>query len=207
MERISFFVALIAAAGWFSLSVLDNANGSAASGCCSRHGGICDCACCDGTALSETCRSRMPACGGAAAAAAQVLFSGKVVKISDGDTIDVLRDGKAVRIRLAEIDCPEKAQPYGAKARQFTADLTAGKTVKVEIVATDRYGRTVAHVALSDGRSLNEEILKAGLAWWYRDYSKNLRLRDIESAARDAKRGLWADSDPVPPWVYRRRHR
>ncbi len=205
--RIVFGAALVAAFGFLSFLGLRQGDAASASGCCSRHGGVCDCACCDGTALSDTCRSRIPACGGENTAAAETAFSGKVIKVADGDTLDVLRGGKSIRIRLAEIDCPEKTQPFGTKAKQLTAALSAGKTVTVRVVATDRYGRTVARVILPDGRSLNESILRAGLAWWYRDYSKDERLGKIESEARAAGRGLWADPDPVPPWVYRRQHR
>ena len=73
-------------------------------------------------------------------------FEGKVVGISDGDTIKVLKDGKQVKVRLAAIDCPEKGQPYGQKAKQFTANMVAGKTVKVWETDTDRYGRIVGFV-------------------------------------------------------------
>ncbi len=116
-----------------------------------------------------------------------------------------MKEGKPVRIRLAEIDCPEKSQPFGEKARKFTSDLASGKTVQVKVRAMDRYGRTVAEVILPDGRSLNAEILKAGLAWWYRDYSKDERLGALETEAKSAERGLWTEVDPTPPWVFRRR--
>jgi micrococcal nuclease len=116
-----------------------------------------------------------------------------------------MQDTKAVRIRLAEIDCPEKAQPFGDKARRFTAELAAGKVVTVKVKTVDRYGRTVAEVILPDGRSLNAEILKAGLAWWYRDYSTDEHLGALETEAKSARRGLWVDADPTPPWVFRRR--
>ncbi len=73
-------------------------------------------------------------------------WSGKVVGVSDGDTITVLRDKKPQKIRLYGIDCPEKRQPFANKAKQFTSELVLGKSVEVEPVATDRYGRTVAFV-------------------------------------------------------------
>jgi endonuclease YncB( thermonuclease family) len=132
-------------------------------------------------------------------------FSGKVVAVKDGDTLEVLRGKAAVRVRLAEIDCPEKAQAWGAKAKQFTSGLAFGKTVTVLVTDTDRYGRLVAQVLLDDGRSLNLELVKAGLAWWYRAFSKDRSIGELESAAKRDKRGLWADPDPTPPWLFRRK--
>lgn len=134
----------------------------------------------------------------------QAAAEGKVVAILDGDTIEVMQGGKAQRIRLSEIDCPEKSQAYGARARQFTSSLVIGKQVKVLAHTRDRYGRTVAEIILPDGRSLNRELLKAGLAWWYRQYSKDRSYGALEREARNARRGLWADPNPVPPWAFRR---
>src|SRR5215475_7442225 len=85
-------------------------------------------------------------------------FTGKVVGISDGDTISVLREGKAVKVRLYGIDTPEKAQAFGTQARKFTSDLAFQRDVTVQIHATDRYGRLVGEVLLPDGRSLNQEL-------------------------------------------------
>src|SRR2546428_10732285 len=89
-------------------------------------------------------------------------FTGTVVGISDGDTISVLREGKAVKVRLYGVDAPEKAQAFGTKARQFTAALVFQKDVTVIVHATDRYGRLVGEVLLPDGRSLSQELVKAG---------------------------------------------
>lgn len=189
--------------------LLDVGDADAVPGCCSRHKGVCGCACCDGTALSATCRARMPECGSDAENRADATpsksFSGEVVGVMDGDTIEVMRGGGAVRIRLADIDCPEKGQPFGHRAKEFTSSLAFRKTVTVKARAIDRYGRTVADVFLPAGVFLNAEILRAGLAWWYRDYSKDERLGAIEAEARAARRGLWSEADPVPPWVFRRR--
>src|SRR5207245_4123938 len=93
-------------------------------------------------------------------------FSGRVVGISDGDTIKVLHNGRAEKIRLHGIDCPEKGQPFGTKAKQFTSEMAFGKTVTLHVTDMDRYGRTVADVILPDGRVLNRELVAAGLAWW-----------------------------------------
>ena len=134
-------------------------------------------------------------------------FSGRVVGISDGDTIKVLHNGKAEKIRLHGIDCPEKGQAYGLKAKQFTSEMVFGKTVTVQEQGLDKYGRTVGEVILPDGRSLNRELVAAGLAWWYRQYSKDGSLGQLEDEARSAKRGLWADPNLVSPWCYRKRQK
>lgn len=131
-------------------------------------------------------------------------FSGKVVGISDGDTISVMRDGKAVKVRLAGIDCPERKQPFGTKAKQFTSDMAFAKIVTVEVKDVDRFQRIVGEVILPDGRSLNRELVKVGLAWWYRKYSKDETLGRLEEAARSGKEGLWGDRHPIPPWEFRK---
>jgi endonuclease YncB( thermonuclease family) len=135
-------------------------------------------------------------------------FAGKVIGVSDGDTMTVLRDQTQVRIRLYGIDCPETGQDFGFRAKQFTADLAFGKVVKVVPRDRDRYGRIVADVVLPDGRMLNDELVKAGLAWWYRQHAQNIgTLRQLEAGAREAKRGLWSQPNPVPPWEWRRTKR
>jgi endonuclease YncB( thermonuclease family) len=135
-------------------------------------------------------------------------FTGKVVGISDGDTLSVLREGKAVKVRLHGVDTPEKAQAFGTQARKFTSDLAFQQTVTVEVHTTDRYSRLVGEVLLPDGRSLNQELVRAGMAWWYRQYApKETALAQLEADARAAKRGLWADAQPVPPWEWRKQPR
>ncbi len=124
--------------------------------------------------------------------------------VSDGDTITVLTKGKGERIRLHGIDCPEKRQAFGKRAKQFTSRLVYGKTVTVRDLGQDRYGRTVGEVLLPDGRVLNHELVRAGFAWWYRRYApEDETLKQLEAEAGDAKRGLWADAEPVPPWEWR----
>jgi micrococcal nuclease len=204
--RLSFVSAIL-----LTITMLWQLDANAVAGCCSGHKGVCGCACCDGTPLSKPCRSRIAPCRDNPSAKfvqkSLPVFSGKVVSVLDGDTIEVLFNGSAERIRLADIDCPEKGQPFGQKAKLFASDLSMGKTVEVKVRAIDRYGRSVADVILPDRESLNAAILKAGLAWWYRDYSKDNRLGVIESEARKARLGLWVDSKPIPPWVFRRRPR
>ncbi len=118
----------------------------------------------------------------------------------------MLHNGKGERIRLHGIDCPEKRQPFGNRAKQFASALVFGKTVTVNVLDVDRYGRTVGEVILPDGQVLNHELVRAGLAWWYRRYAPDDdTLAQLEADARAAKRGLWADAEPVPPWEWRRR--
>jgi endonuclease YncB( thermonuclease family) len=132
------------------------------------------------------------------------LFTGEVVGISDGDTIEVMYNGRAVKVRLHGIDTPEKAQAFGTKAKQFTADLVHRQQVTVEVHDTDHYGRLVAEVRLSDGRSLNRELVRAGMAWWYRQYApKDAELARLEADARQAKLGLWSDPHAVAPEAFR----
>ncbi len=133
-------------------------------------------------------------------------FPGQVVGVVDGDTIDVLRNGKSERIRLYGIDCPEKKQPYGNQAKWFTSDLTFRKTVTVIVKDRDRYGRTIGKVILPDGRSLNRELVRAGYAWWYRKYApKDFELMVLQKTSKESKSGLWDDAEPVAPWEFRRK--
>ena len=132
-------------------------------------------------------------------------FTGQVVGVSDGDTITVLHNGVAERIRLNGIDCPERRQAFGRRAKQLTSILAFGETVTVKDYGKGRYGRTIGDVLLSDGRILNEELVRAGLAWWYRKYApNNERLKELEQEARETKRGLWADPHAVAPWEWRK---
>src|ERR1039457_5159461 len=99
-------------------------------------------------------------------------FAGKVVSITDGDTIRVMHNGVSERIRLWGIDCPESKQAFGTRAKQFTGDLAFGQTVTVKVRDIDRYKRTVAEIILPDGRNLNRELVRAGLAWWYQQCAR-----------------------------------
>jgi micrococcal nuclease len=142
----------------------------------------------------------------AACAAAGGTFTGRVVGVTDGDTISVLRDGRAERVRLADIDCPERAQPFGSRAKQATSEWAYGQHVTVRVRARDDYGRLVGEVVLPDGRGLNGELVRAGLAWASRYHGGDAALERLESEARAARRGLWSDPHAVPPWRYRRAH-
>ncbi|TLY21593.1 MAG: hypothetical protein E6K68_05605 [Nitrospirae bacterium] len=135
-------------------------------------------------------------------------FSGRVVTITDGNTIKVLHKGVAERIRLYGVDCPEEGQPFGTPAKRFTAAMVYGKDVTVRTHGLGQDGLTVGDVILPDGTNLGRELVKAGWAWWYRKYApRDEVLRKLESEARRAKRGLWADKNPIPPWEWRNRKR
>jgi micrococcal nuclease len=136
-------------------------------------------------------------------------FTGKVVGIKDGDSLVVRQDtGVAVEIRLWGIDAPEKRQAYSNASKRHLSDLVYGKRVNLLVRDTDRYGRTVAEIFLPDGRNVNQEMVRAGYAWWFRKYAPNDgTLANMESEARKAKRSLWADPHAVPPWEYRRMRR
>jgi endonuclease YncB( thermonuclease family) len=97
----------------------------------------------------------------------------------------------------------EKRQAYGNRARRFVADLAFDQTVVVRETGRDRNGRLLGEVLLPDGRSLNQELVRAGYAWWFRRYSRDVRLARLEEEARQGRRGLWADRAPEPPWEYR----
>jgi len=138
------------------------------------------------------------------------VLSGKVVSISDGDTITILTADKTqVKIRLVGIDAPEKGQPFGQKSKDHLASLVFAKLVSVEHSKTDRYGRTLGRVMIG-GIDANLEQIRNGFAWHYKEYAKEQPpiLRDqysaAEAAARRARLGLWADSNPQKPADLRR---
>lgn len=131
-------------------------------------------------------------------------ITGYVVGVADGDTLTILVDGhEQIKVRLAEIDAPEKSQPFGQHSKQSLSDLCFDKDAVLQKTATDRYGRTVAKVTCA-GIYANGEQIRAGLAWAYRKYLRDQSLLGLESDAREAKRGLWIDSEPVPPWEFRK---
>ncbi len=153
----------------------------------------------------------------AAPAQAEIL-TGKVVRILDGDTIEVLQGKTTHRVRLAGIDAPESSQPFGTmvlrrppfgtKAKRALSAVVGGESVRVDWHKRDRYDRLVGKVTL-DGADVNLSLVESGLAWWYREYSGEQSARDrhlyeaAERRARQARRGLWADPDPVAPWDWR----
>lgn len=135
--------------------------------------------------------------------------TGRVVGVADGDTITVLDADKVQhKIRLAGIDAPEKKQAFGNRSKESLSDLVFDKTVNVETDKRDRYRREVGKV-LVNGRDVNLVQVERGMAWFYRQYQREQSPNDrklyeaAENAARAGRRGLWRDTDPVPPWEFR----
>ncbi|MEO8165604.1 MAG: thermonuclease family protein [Betaproteobacteria bacterium] len=145
------------------------------------------------------------------ATAATIL--GRVVGVSDGDTVTVLTaEHRQFKIRLSGIDAPEKKQAFGAFAKETLARQLFGQTVTVEWSKTDRYGRIVGKIAIN-GADANLEQVREGSAWVYTQYLRELPLEDrrlyleAERLAQHERRGLWRDDDPEPPWQWRRERR
>lgn len=131
-------------------------------------------------------------------------IKGKVIKIKDGDTEVVLLEGNIQKtLRLAEVDCPENGQAFGKNAKQFTSDEIFGKVIDFVETDTDRYGRTIAKIYYGK-KYLSEELIKAGLGWWYYRYSTDKNLGILQDEAKNKKIGLWSDANAISPWDYRR---
>lgn len=138
------------------------------------------------------------------AVAKPISFKGTVADIIDGDTIQVRVANQEYRVRLFGIDCPESNQPFGKQAAERLGLMVDADTVQVRLTNVDPDGRLVGVVTLG-GRAVNLELVEAGLAWWYEKYAPDDKpLAEAQQEARDAKRGLWAGTDPVPPWEWRR---
>jgi endonuclease YncB( thermonuclease family) len=133
------------------------------------------------------------------------VLQGRVVSVADGDTLTILdpQTRQKTKIRLHGIDSPERTQDFYDRARQSLSQKVGDREVTVEVVELDRYGRTVGEVHLGQ-RWINEEQVRAGMAWHYTHYSKDARLAAAQREARDAKRGLWSMPSPVAPWDFRR---
>lgn len=136
-------------------------------------------------------------------------LTGFCTRCLDGDTIDVLCDKTAYRIRLYGIDAPElRGQPHGQDATKRCSELCFGKKVKVHVVKQDNHDRTVGKVELPDGSDLSETLVKDGWAHWYEAYAKrDTKLRELQDEARKARRGLWKDKEPIEPWKWRKGER
>lgn len=142
-------------------------------------------------------------------------FTGEVIRVLDGDTLEVLltagrlpsagalHNGKTQRIRLFGIDCPEKGQPFGDSAKDATSILSFALEVTLQSHGKDKYGRVLADVLLADGTNVNHELVKNGWCRWYQKYAPDdTTLEKLETEAREASRGLWIDPESVPPWEW-----
>ncbi len=136
----------------------------------------------------------------------QSTYTAKVVGIKDGDTVVVLDSlNYQTTLRLAEVDCPEKNQPFGTKAKQFTSDQIFRKQIKHIVTDIDIYGRSIAKIYYDDNKYLSAEIIKNGLGWHYKKYSTSKKIASFENSARLQKLGLWSDKNPIAPWDWRRK--
>ncbi|EFI4466787.1 TPA: thermonuclease family protein [Shigella flexneri Y] len=133
-------------------------------------------------------------------------IQGKVIRVLDGDTIEVLQDKKTVRIRLANIDAPEKKQAFGSWSANQLKSLIAGKQVTVSYSQKDRYGRIIGRVFTTNGTEASRFMVQSGAAWVYARYNTDKSLPALQWEAQEQKRGLWADTNPVPPWEWRYKH-
>ncbi len=129
----------------------------------------------------------------------------KVIGIKDGDTFVLLKDGKEQVVRFAHIDCPEKKQPFGNKAKQFVSDRCFGKYVTlIHQNRYDRNKRLIAEVVLENGSNLNKELVKNGLAWHFKKFSQDKEYAQLETQARKKKIGIWSEPNPIAPWNWRK---
>lgn len=132
-------------------------------------------------------------------------IQGKVVRILDGDTLEVINAKRPVRIRLAGIDAPEKKQAYGRWSTEVLKSLVGGKSVTVSYTQRDRYGRILGQIFAPDRVNVNQFMVRAGAAWVYTQYNTDPALPGLQNEARQQRRGLWADRSPVSPWTWRHR--
>jgi endonuclease YncB( thermonuclease family) len=134
--------------------------------------------------------------------------NGKVVGISDGDTFTMLTtSNQQVKVRLYGIDCPERGQDFSTAARQALSNLIFGHIVRIEKKDTDRYGRIIAIVYNNKGINVNEQLLRDGFAWHYKQYDQNPAWADMVYEAQRMKKGLWIQVNPTPPWLWRQEKR
>jgi len=130
---------------------------------------------------------------------------GLVVKIVDGDTYDLIRNGVQTRVRMEGIDAPERGMDYYKVSKDYLGSLCMNKKIRLQVSKKDRYGRLIAKSYLPDGRELGEEMVRAGMAWHFKRYSNDAKLARLEREARSARRGLWSAANPTAPWEYRKR--
>lgn len=131
-------------------------------------------------------------------------FSGKIIGVKDGDTVVILFENKPQTIRLAHVDCPEKKQPFGDRAKRYTSNFCFGKTVKVVLAGKpDRNGRWIAEI-FRNNQNLGKQLVRQGLAWHFKKYSGDDAYAELERTARARKTGLWAEAQPIAPWDWRK---
>lgn len=132
--------------------------------------------------------------------------TGVVTGVSDGDTFSMLIDGQSTRVRLAQIDAPEKKQPFGRRSEEALRELIWKRQVSVTWRQLDRYQRPIVQARV-DGLDVNAELVRLGWAWVYTQYATDQSLGALEQQARRERRGLWADAHPMEPWEWRKAHK
>ncbi len=137
----------------------------------------------------------------------QIIFSqtivAKVIGVKDGDTVVLFFQNQPITVRLEHIDCPEKNQPFGAKAKKFVSEFCFGKTVTlISNGKRDRNGRWIGEIFYNN-QNLGKELVRNGLAWHFKRYSKNQNYAELEIIAKQKKVGLWQEENPVAPWNWR----
>ncbi|MDE3742533.1 thermonuclease family protein [Maribacter polysaccharolyticus] len=132
-------------------------------------------------------------------------FIANVIGIKDGDTIEVIYNQVPIVIRLEHIDCPEKKQPFGNKAKQFTSNFIFKQNARIVSQGKkDRWGRLIAVVYNEDGKNLNKAIVENGFGMHFKKYSSDLSYNKLEVEARNNERGMWRDKNIIEPWTYRK---
>jgi endonuclease YncB( thermonuclease family) len=130
-------------------------------------------------------------------------LDGRVAHVVDGDTLDVIVQGKRIRVRILDIDAPEQKQPYGHRSRQSLIAICGGESARIDGSKTDRNGRLLAQVRCN-GVDAGAGQVRRGMAWVFVRYAPvDSPLHAIEHEARAARRGLWATLQPIPPWEWR----
>jgi micrococcal nuclease len=142
---------------------------------------------------------------GLASAASAGEFTGSVVSVVNGDTIEVLHKKRAERIRLIGIDCPKPRQPFGPMSKHAASALVLGQNVTLHTYGKDKSQHRLANVFLADGTHVNQALVAGGWCWWYhKSAPTDRKLKRLESEARTSKLGLWADPYPIPPWEWQK---
>ncbi len=136
--------------------------------------------------------------------ASSEILEGLVISVADGDTLTLQVGDRRYRIRLSEIDTPERDQPWGNEAKSALVSKVEAKRVRVTISDTDQYGRKVGKVWLNE-RDINRELVSEGHSWVYERYLVDKTLLNDQDVARSEERGLWSSPEPIPPWQWRRR--
>ena len=134
---------------------------------------------------------------------AEYLESLKIKQVVDGDTVHVFYQDQVYKIRLTEIDAPERDQPYGSNSTEYLKGLLKEGKVDVDISGTDRYGRKLGRLYWQ-GMDINRELVSAGYAWVYDQYVTDDSFYENQSKARNLKKGLWEDQNPLEPWNWRK---